>query len=61
MRLVLVGLAAALLAGPPAAMAQDAGAGKCGKGKRWDADKKTCVPKPAGSGSWGWNWPGAID
>ncbi len=29
----------------------NADAGKCGKGKRWDADSQTCVPKRPSTGS----------
>ena len=43
----LAGLFAAVT---PVVLAAD-GPGKCGKGKRWDKETQTCVPKPRGSGS----------
>ena len=50
-RTVAASVAAALAAAVPAlAMAAD-GPGKCGKGKRWDAESQTCVPKPKAPGS----------
>ncbi len=42
-------LAALLAATLPALAAEEAG--KCGKGKRWDKETQTCVPKPPSTGS----------